>query len=401
MPRTLQKKPSLQWQEQTRLIHNGTMRSQYGETSEAIYMNSGFCYENAEVAESRFNGEAPGFVYSRYSNPNLAMLEQRLADLEGAEACNVMASGMAAVFAAIMCQVKAGDRVVASRALFSSCHYILGQILPRFGIDVVLIDGTDITAWETALSQPTACVFIETPSNPTLEIIDIAAVAKLSHIAGARLIVDNIFATPMLQKPLELGADIVVYSTTKHMDGQGRCLGGAVLGYKSFMEEILLPFHRHTGPAMSPFNAWVVHKALETFPMRMERHTDNAEAIADYLSGRDDKVSKVIYPGLATHPQYAIAKRQMKRAGALLAFEMKGGKEAAFKLLNALELMLISNNLGDSRTLVTHPATTTHASVAPEERLRFGITNGMIRLSAGLEATDDLIADLHQALEMV
>lgn len=395
------KNQTTQWQEQTRLVHNGTMRSQYGETSEAIYMNSGFCYENAEVAESRFNGEAPGFVYSRYSNPNLAMLEQRLADLEGAEACNVMASGMAAVFAAIMCQVKAGDRVVAGRALFSSCHYILSQILPRFGVDVVLVDGTDLAAWQTALSQPTACVFIETPSNPTLEVIDIAAVAKLCRTAGARLIVDNIFATPLLQRPLELGADIIVYSTTKHMDGQGRCLGGAVLGYKPFMEEILLPFHRHTGPAMSPFTAWLVHKALETFPMRMERHVDNAEAIADFLVQCGDKVSRVIYPGLATHPQHAIAKSQMKRGGALLAFEMKGGKDAAFKLLNALELMLISNNLGDSRTLVTHPSTTTHASVGPEERARFGITDGMIRLSAGLEASDDLIADLRQALAMV
>jgi O-succinylhomoserine sulfhydrylase len=399
MPRTLLKNPIPEWHEQTKLVHNGAMRSQYGETSEAIYMNSGFCYENAEVAESRFNGEEPGFVYSRYSNPSLAMLEQRLADLEGAEACNVMASGMAAVFAAIMCQVKAGDRVVASRALFSSCHYILTQVLPRFGVDVVLVDGTDLNAWETALSQPTACVFIETPSNPTLEVIDIAAVAKLSHIAGARLIVDNIFATPLLQRPLELGADIIVYSTTKHMDGQGRCLGGAVLGYKSFMEEILLPFHRHTGPAMSPFNAWVVYKALETFPLRMERHVDNAEAIADYLLSRDDKVSRVIYPGLANHAQHGVAKRQMKRAGALLAFEMKGGKEAAFKLLNALQLMLISNNLGDARTLVTHPATTTHASVAPEERARFGITDGMVRLSAGLENQDDLIADLAQALD--
>lgn len=389
--------PTPEWQEQTKLVHHGLMRSGYGETSEAIYMNSGFCYPDAETAEKRFNGEEPGFVYSRYSNPNLAMLEQRLAALEGAEACNVMASGMAAVFAALMCQLKAGDRVVASRALFSSCHYILAQVLPRFGVDVVLVDGTDLAAWKSALSQPTVCVFIETPSNPTLEIIDIPAVAELCHAAGARLIVDNIFATPILQKPLELGADIIVYSTTKHMDGQGRCLGGAVLGKREFMEEILLPFHRHTGPAMSPFNAWLVQKALETFPLRMERHVDNAEAIARFLS-TSDKISRVIYPGLESHPQYALAKAQMKRGGAMVAFEMKGGKEAAFRLLNGLRLVTISNNLGDARSLIAHPSTTTHASVAPEERLKFGITEGMLRLSVGIEAADDLIADLKSAL---
>lgn len=397
----MSKSPSSKWQESTRLVHHGVMRSQYGETSEAIYMNSGFCYPDADTAERRFNGQEPGFVYSRYSNPSLAMLEQRLADMEGAEACNVMASGMAAVFAAIMCQVKAGDRVVASRALFSSCHYILAQILPRFGVDVVLVDGTSLDEWKTALSQPTTCVFIETPSNPTLEIIDIAAVADLCHKAGGRLIVDNIFATPLLQKPLQLGADIVVYSTTKHMDGQGRCLGGAVLGYKQFMEEILLPFHRHTGPAMSPFNAWIVHKALETFPLRMERHCDNAAKMADYLASRSDKVGRVIYPGHTSHPQHALVMRQMSHGGGLLAFEMKGGKEAVFRLMNALELLVISNNLGDARTLITHPATSTHASVAPEERLRAGITDGLIRVSAGLEAGEDLVADLEQALKAV
>jgi O-succinylhomoserine sulfhydrylase len=397
MPRTA-KPTTNEWHAQTKLVHEGAMRSQYGETSEAIYMNSGFCYENAETAESRFNGEAPGFVYSRYSNPNLAMLEQRLCALEGAEACNVMASGMAAVFASLMCQLKSGDRVVASRALFSSCHYILTQILPRFGIAVELVDGTDLGAWQQALSQPTSCVFIETPSNPTLDIIDIPEVAKLSHRAGARVIIDNVFATPLLQRPLELGADIVVYSTTKHMDGQGRCLGGAVLGNKQFMEEVLLPFHRHTGPAMSPFNAWLVHKALETFPLRLERHVDNAEAIAAFLSTCNEKVSRVLYPGLSSHPHHVLAKRQMKRAGAMVAFEMKGGKAAAFRFLNALQLLTISNNLGDARTLVAHPATTTHASVAEEDRLSFGITDGMIRLSAGLEDASDLIADIRQAM---
>lgn len=397
MPKT----PAAHWQEQTRLIHQGMMRSEYGETSEAIYMNSGFCYPDAETAEKRFNGEEPGFVYSRYSNPNLAGLEQRLAALEGAEACNVMASGMAAVSAAFLCQVQAGDRVVGSRALFSSCHYILTQVLPRFGVEVVLVDGKDLSAWQEALSKPTKCVFIETPSNPTLEIIDIPAVAKLCKAAGARLIVDNVFATPLLQKPLELGADIVVYSTTKHMDGQGRCLGGAVLGNREFMEEILLPFHRHTGPAMSPFNAWVVQKALETFPLRIERHVDNAEKVAAYLEGAGAKISRVLYPNLASHPQHALAMQQMKRGGAMIAFEMTGGKEAAFRFMNALELLTISNNLGDARTLIAHPCTTTHASVAAEDRATFGITDGMLRLSVGLEAADDIIADIKQALAKV
>lgn len=390
-----------EWKEETKLVHGGTLRSQYGETSEAIYMNSGFCYDNAEIAESRFNGEAPGFVYSRYSNPNLAMLEMRLAHLEGAEACNVMASGMAAVFAAIMCQIKAGDRVVAARSLFSSCHYILSQILPRFGVEVIFVDGRDLNAWKDALSQPTVCVFIETPSNPTLEIIDIREVAKLTHAAGGRLIVDNVFATPLLQKPLALGADIVVYSTTKHMDGQGRCLGGAVLGSTQFINEILLPFHRHTGPALSPFNAWVFNKSLETFPLRAARHFDNGEKVAQFLSQRADKIARVIYPGLPSHPQHQLAMSQQSRGGALVTFELNGGKEATFRLMNALELIVISNNLGDARSLIAHPATTTHASLGAEERAKHGITDGMLRLSVGLEASDDILADLAQALARV
>ncbi|MBM3618696.1 MAG: O-succinylhomoserine sulfhydrylase [Alphaproteobacteria bacterium] len=391
-------KSSKNWQEQTRLVHGGVLRSQYGETSEAIYMNSGFCYENAEVAESRFNGEAPGFVYSRYSNPNLAMLESRLAELEGAEACNVMASGMAAVFAAIMCQVKAGDRVVAGRALFSSCNYILTQILPRFGVEVILVESADDAGWQAALSKPTACVFIETPSNPILEIIDIRRVAELTHKAGGRLIVDNVFATPLLQKPLELGADIVVYSTTKHMDGQGRCLGGAVLGDAKFINEVLLPFHRHTGPALSPFNAWVMNKALETFPLRAERHFDNGEKIAEFLNAQTAKVKRVLYPGLKNHPQHTLAMSQQKRGGALVTFELEGGKESAFHFMNALELVVISNNLGDARTLIAHPATTTHASLGAEGRTEAGITDGMLRISVGIEAAEDIISDLSRAL---
>lgn len=395
----MSQKTEKKWHEETRLVHGGVLRSQYGETSEAIYMNSGFCYENAEVAESRFNGEAPGFVYSRYSNPNLAMLEGRLAALEGAEACNVMASGMAAVFASIMCQVKAGDRVVAGRALFSSCNYILTQILPRFGVEVELVESDDIEGWKKALSKPTACVFIETPSNPTLEIIDIRIVSELTHKAGGRLIVDNVFATPLLQKPLELGADIVVYSTTKHMDGQGRCLGGAVLGSNQFINEILLPFHRHTGPALSPFNAWVFNKALETFPLRAARHFDNGDKIAAFLNDQTAKISRVIHPGLKSHPQHALAMTQQKRGGALVTFELKGGKAAAFRFMNALELIVISNNLGDARSLIAHPATTTHASVGSEERAKLGITDGMLRLSVGIEAAEDIIADITQALE--
>lgn len=391
-----QEKP---WQDETLLIHSGLIRSEHGETSEAIYMTSGFCYENAEVAESRFNGEAPGFVYSRYSNPNLAMLESRLAALEGAEACNVMASGMAAVFASLMSQLKTGDRVVASRSLFSSCHYILATVLPRFGVEVVFVDGRDNAAWEAALSKPTVCVFIETPSNPTLEIIDIRTVAKLTHAAGGRLIVDNVFATPFLQKPLTLGADIVVYSSTKHMDGQGRCMGGAVLGSTGFINDILLPFHRHTGPALSPFNAWVLNKSLETFSLRAERHFSNAEKIAAYLESRSDKLSRTIYPGATSHPQHALAMSQQSRGGALVTFEMKGGKEAAFRFMNALELIVISNNLGDARSLIAHPATTTHASLGAEERAKHGITDGMLRLSVGLEAVDDLLVDLKTALD--
>lgn len=381
----------------TNLIHSGTLRTQYSETSEAIFFNSGFCYPDAETAERRFNGEEPGFVYSRYSNPNLAMLEGRLALLEGAERCMVTASGMAAVFASLLCQLKAGDRVVTCRALFSSCHYILSEILPRFGIEVVWVDGRDLSQWKAAFKKKTVCVFIETPSNPTLEIVDIAAVCKLAHAAGAKVIIDNVFATPLLQKPLEFGADIIVYSTTKHMDGQGRCLGGAVLGSQKFIEETLMPFIRHTGPALSPFNAWVLHKSLETFPMRMERHIKNAKKIADFL-GAHKNVLRVIYPTRKDHPDYAIAKKQMKGGGGLVTFEIKGGKKGAFKFLNGLKLMTISNNLGDARTLISHPATTTHASIGPVERKKMGITDGMIRISAGLESPEDLLTDLKKAL---
>lgn len=385
----------------TTLVRGGTRRSNFGETSEAIFLNSGFCYDSAETAESRFNGQAPGFVYSRYLNPNLAMLEDRLTQIEdGAERCCVMASGMAAVFASLMCQLKTGDHVVANRVLFGSCYYIITQILPRFGITYTLVDGDDLAGWKKAITQKTACVFIETPSNPTLGLVDIAAVAKICKANKACLIVDNIFATPLLQSPLKLGADVVVYSTTKHMDGQGKTLGGAVLGTRQFIDEVLLPFHRHTGPALSPFNAWIIFKSLETFALRMEKHGSNAQKIAEFLEAHP-AVARVYYPGLKSHPQYAIAKKQMKSGGGLIAFDMKKGKKAAFALMNGLKIIDISNNLGDSKSLITHPATTTHSNIEKKERDSLGITDGILRLSVGIEDVNDLIRDLESALKLV
>ncbi len=383
---------------ETKLVRGGTIRSNFGEVSEAIYLNSGFCYDSAETAESRFNGEAPGYVYSRYLNPNLAMLEEKLALLEGAEKACVMASGMAAVFASMMCFLKAGDHVIANRVLFGSCYYIITQVLPRFGISYTLVEGTNEADWAAAFSDNTTAVFLETPANPTLAITDIAMVAHLAHAKGAKLIVDNIFATPLYQHPLELGADIVVYSTTKHMDGQGRTLGGAVLGSEEYITETLLPFHRHTGPAMSPFTAWLILKSLETFTLRMERHTDNAEAIAKMLNDHP-KIERVYYPTLPTHPQYDLAKRQMSRGSALVAFAVKGKKADAFKLMNHLKILDISNNLGDAKSLITHPATTTHSNIDENERNAMGITENIMRLSVGLESQTDLLEDLQQALE--
>ncbi len=385
------------WNTSTKLVRGGTLRSNFGETSEAIFMNSGFCYESAEIAESRFNGEAPGFVYSRYNNPTLAMLEERLRLLEGAEQACVVASGMAAVFASLACQVRPGEHLIASKVLFGSCYYIATQVLPRLGVEVTLVDGKNLKEWEQAFKKNTKYVFIETPSNPNLELVDIAAIAKLCKSHGAFFIVDNVFASPLYQHPLELGADCVVYSTTKHIDGQGRCLGGAVLGSAEFIAEKLLPFHRHTGPALSPFNAWIALKGLETLDIRMERHCDNAEKVASFLE-ENSKIERVIYPGLPSHPQYELAQRQMERGGNLIAFELKGGKEAAFRFMNRLKIVDISNNLGDAKTLITHPATTTHSNIDAEERINLGITNGMLRMSVGLESAVDLIADLEQAL---
>lgn len=383
---------------ETQLVRGGTARSNFGETSEAIFLNSGFSYNSAETAESRFNGEAPGYVYSRYLNPSLKMLEDKLILIEGAEAACVMASGMAAVFAAIMCQLKTGDHFIASKVLFGSCFHIATKILPNYGIEVTLVDGTDESEWKKAFKKNTKVVFIETPANPNLAIIDVKMVAKLCKKNGAQLIVDNIFASPFSQKTLELGADIVVYSTTKHMDGQGRTLGGCVLGSEKFIKEILLPFHRHTGPALSPFNAWVILKALETFSLRMERHCSNAKKIAEFLE-KHPKIKRVSYPTLKSHPQFEIAKKQMKNGGAMLAFEVKGQKKDCFAFMNRLQIIDISNNLGDSKSLITHPATTTHSNIAREDQEKIGITQTMCRLSVGLENVDDLISDLKTALK--
>ncbi|MCB2100135.1 MAG: O-succinylhomoserine sulfhydrylase [Rhodobacterales bacterium] len=388
------------WRQATRLVRGATARSGFAETSEALFMTSGYVYESAEEAEAAFKGERKRFVYSRYANPTVSMFEQRLALLEGAACCHGTASGMAAVFAALACSVKAGDRVVASRALFGSCQYIIAEILPAWGVETVFVDGTNLDAWAAALKQPTRAVFLETPSNPTLEIIDIEAVCTLAHAAGARVVVDNVFATPMLQRPLALGADVVVYSATKHIDGQGRGLGGAVLTNDApWDEEVLVPFLRNTGPALSPFNAWMLLKGLETLDVRVARHCANALYVAECLSARPKLVTRVLYPGLDSHPQRALAARQMAGGGTVVAFELAGGKDAAFKLLNGLKLIDISNNLGDAKSLITHPATTTHQRLTPEERAGIGIGDGLVRLSVGLEDAADLCEDLEQSLD--
>jgi O-succinylhomoserine sulfhydrylase len=379
------------------LVRGGLARSEFGETAEAIYLTSGYVYEDAEQAEARFKNRDPGYIYSRYGNPTVSMFEERMCLLEGAAASRAMASGMAAVNASLMCQVRSGDRVVASRALFGSCRYIIEELLPRYGVTTVLVDGPDLDQWRTALKPGARCVFIETPANPTLELIDIAAVAELSHAAGARFIVDNVFATPVLQKPLPLGTDIVVYSTTKHIDGQGRCLGGVVLGGESFINDELQPYLRHTGPSLSPFNAWVMLKGLETLELRVQQHCRNAALIADFLAAHP-AVTRLLYPGRTDFPQAALARQQMTGGGSLVTFELSGDKARAFRFLNALSLIDISNNLGDAKSLVTHPATTTHQRLSPEARAQLRITDSMVRLSVGLEDPADIIEDLDQAL---
>jgi len=380
----------------TRLIHAGTERSPFDETCEAIFQTSGFVYSSAEEAEHAFQADRARYVYSRFRNPTVSMFEQRMAAYEGAECGFATASGMAAVFAALMCQLKSGDRVVAPHALFGSCLYILKDLLPRFGVETIFVDGGDLAQWESALSRRTTVVFVETPSNPCLDIVDLRTVSELARAAGARLVVDNVFATPVLQKPLTLGADVVVYSATKHIDGQGRTLGGLVLCDQRF-GELLLPFLRHTGPALSPFNAWLALKGLETLELRVNAAVESAGRIAAFLE-HQPRVARVIYPGLPSHPHYALAQRQMSGGGPLVAFDIKGTKEDTFSFLNNLGLILISNNLGDAKSLITHPATTTHQRLTDEERMRVGITPTTVRLSVGIEDCDDLIEDIQSAL---
>jgi O-succinylhomoserine sulfhydrylase len=382
---------------QTQLVRSGLSRSQFRETSEALYLNSGFVFENAAQAEAAFKGENDAYIYSRYGNPTVSVFEERLATLEGAEMCRATATGMAAVFAALACQVRAGERVVASRALFGSCHFIVDQILPRWGVETVFVDGTNLDEWEAALDRPTRAVFLESPSNPMLDLVDIPAVAEMAHAVGARMLIDNVFATPLYQKPLALGADIVVYSATKHIDGHGRCLGGAVLADADFMAEHFIPFYRNTGPSMSPFNAWVMAKSLETLSLRVEAQSAASLQIARHLEAHP-RVSLVRHPGLDSFPQRDLAARQMTGTGTLVTIEVEGGKDGAFTVLDALELVDISNNLGDAKSLVCHPATTTHQRLGPDERAKLGISDGVIRFSIGLEDPQDLIEDLDQAL---
>ncbi|WEX09070.1 O-succinylhomoserine sulfhydrylase [Chelativorans sp. AA-79] len=388
------------WKPQTRLVHGGTLRSPFGETSEALYLTQGFVYETAEAAEARFKGEDPGFIYSRYANPTVDMFESRMCALEGAEDARATASGMAAVAAALLCSVKVGDHVVAARALFGSCRWVVETLMPRYGIETTLVDGSKLDAWEEAVRPNTKLFFLESPTNPTLEVCDIAGIAKLADSTGARLVVDNVFATPLLQKPLELGAHVVVYSATKHIDGQGRCLGGIVLSDKEWIDENLHDYFRHTGPSLSPFNAWTLLKGLETLPVRVRQQMESAGRVADYLA-EHPKVSRVIYPGRPDHPQADLVRRQMKGGSTLVCLDLKGGKQAAFAFSNALEIIRISNNLGDAKSLITHPATTTHKNLSEEARLEAGIRQGTLRLSLGLEDADDLLKDIEQALARV
>lgn len=385
------------WRPETQLVHGGVLRSQFGETSEAIFLTQGYVYTSAEQAEARFKGEDPGYQYSRFANPSVSMFEERMRLFEGAGDARALATGMAAVTASLMCFLKTGDHIVAARAMFGACRYIVEEFCPRFGITSTLIDGRDLKAWRAAIKPSTKAFFFETPANPTLDLVDIAAVSKLAHKAGAKVIVDNVFATPMLQRPLAHGADIVVYSATKHIDGQGRCLGGVVLASAQFVKDHLHDYVRQTGPSMSPFNAWVMLKGLETLPIRVKAQCETAALLADHLAGMPG-VTRVLYCGRADHPQAELVRRQMTGGGQVVAFEVAGGKPAAFRFQNALRLIRISNNLGDAKSLITHPTTTTHFRLKPESRAELGITDGLLRLSVGLEAADDLKADLAAAL---
>jgi len=392
-------RPAPDWEvsPQTAAVREGLARSGFGETSEALYLNSGYTYSSAQEALESFTDETDHFVYSRFHNPTVAMFEKRLAAIEGAEYCVATGSGMSAMFASLACLVKAGDHIVASAAMFSSCHVVITEILPKFGVTYELVKANDSAAWEKALSRPTKAVFIETPSNPLLEVVDIRFVSDLAHKVGATVIVDNVMASPVLQKPLELGADVVMYSATKHIDGQGRVLAGALLGSFSYIYENLIPFIRHTGPTLSPFSAWVLIKSLETMEMRVMRMSENAQAIAEFLSSRKE-IKSVRYPGLDSHPDRAVIKKQMKAGGTTIGIEFAGSQKDAFKFMDSLRIIDISNNLGDSKSLITHPASTTHRRLSPEIQAEMGITPSVLRLSVGLEDIQDLLKDISQAL---
>ncbi len=385
------------WRPQTKAVRSGQTRSNFDETSEALFLTSGYVYPTAEEAEKTFKGESTHFQYSRFGNPTVAMFENRLIALEGAEACRATSTGMSAIFFSLLACLKAGDRIVAARQLFGSCHYIINELLPKYGIKGEFVDGSDLAQWEKALSTPAQAVLFESPSNPMLDIVDMKAVCDLAHKAGATVVVDNAFATPILQRPLEFGADVVVHSATKYIDGQGRTLGGAVLGSKSYIIDKLQPIIRNTGPSLSPFNAWVLVKGLETLGLRVERHCANAVKVADALS-KNPAISRVLYPGRKDHPQHELAAKQMSAFGGVVTFDVKGGKAACFAALNKLGIVDIANNLGDSKSMVTHPATTTHMRIGAEERAKLGINDGTVRISVGLEDVQDIIDDLEQAL---
>ena len=393
------RRPAPDWEvnPQTSQVRAGLTRTGFGETSEALFLNSGYTYSSAQEAEDSYTDETDHFVYGRFGNPTVAMFENRLAELEGAEFCVATGSGMSAMFASIACMVKAGDRVVASAAMFSSCHVVLTEFLPAWGVEVELVKGTDEKVWAEALSKPTKVVFLESPSNPLMEIVDIRMISDLAHKVGATVIVDNVMASPIMQRPLELGADVVMYSATKHIDGQGRVLAGAVLGSFGYIHEYFKPFFRHTGPSLSPFNAWVLLKSLETLDMRVERMATSAQKIAEFLTTRPE-IEIVSFPGLPSHPGHELAKKQMTGFGTTIGITFKGAKKDAYKFMDALRIIDISNNLGDSKSLITHPASTTHRRLSQPDQLAMGITATTLRLSVGLEHCDDLIKDIAQAL---
>jgi O-succinylhomoserine sulfhydrylase len=392
--------PAQRYRPETRLVHSGTLRSQFGETCEALYLTQGYVYETALSAERRFKNQEPGYQYSRYANPTVTMFEQRMAALEGAEAARATATGMAAVTTALMGQVRAGDHVVASKQLFGSCRYVVEEHLPRYGVASTLVDGTNLSQWREAVRPNTKTFFLESPTNPTLDVLDIKAIAEIAHEAGATLVVDNVFSTPLYQRPMEIGADCVVYSATKHIDGQGRCLGGVILASQKFIDDHVQTLIRQTGPSLSPFNAWVLLKGLETLAVRVQRQTDTAASVAVALA-EHPKITRLVYPGRPDHPQAAIVQTQMRGGSTLVAFEVEGGKAAAFRFQDALRLVKISNNLGDAKSLITHPATTTHQRLTPAARAELGITDGLLRVSCGLEHPDDIIEDLFAALAAV